>query len=262
VGNDRGEKFEFKAAFNETNIYTLPASEQADSNKLFGFSDCKTLAQESSARFGWRWYNNRLEILAVSHYDGRWHLHEIVGVAELNKVYDFKIELSQDKTQYIFTFNNSNPISMKRDCSDDTMLDYYLYPYFGGSEKSPRDMVVSVWEDPHANFALQKVGPNPLKAGDPLNLQMLVGEPMDIKFELFDMLGRQVYRTESIHFDSSDESQQYTLNIPGHFSSGMYLLRLMGMLNPFPMPGYVVGGGRRCIQVNLLKIIFEQHRCI
>ena len=248
-----GEKFEFKAAFNQTNIYTLPASEQADSNKLFGFSDCKTWAQESSARFGWRWLNDRIEITAVSHYDGTWHLNEIVGVAELNKVYDFKIELSEDKTQYLFTFNKTKTISMKRDCSDDSMLGYYLYPYFGGSEKSPQDMVVSVWEKPHANFVLQKAGPNPVKAGEPLKLQLLVGESMDIKFEVFNIIGQMVYKTDRIHFDSSEESQDYILQLPAHYSSGIYLVRPMAMLDPNPLPGYVVGSGGDSLKLLYLK---------
>ena len=248
-----GQKFEFKAAFNESNIYTLPASEQADSNKLFGFSDCKTWAQESSARFGWRWLNNRIEITAVSHYDGRWHLDETLGVAELNKVYDFKIELSEDKSHYLFTFNKTKTVSMKRDCSDDSMLGYYLYPFFGGSEKSPKDMVVSVWEKPHANFVLQKVGPNPLKAGDPLKLQLLVGESMDIKFEVFNMIGQLVYKTEPIHFESSEESQDYTLHLPAHYSSGMYLIRPMAMLDPEPLPGFVVGSGGDSFKLLYMK---------
>jgi hypothetical protein len=248
-----GTKFEFKAAFNESNIYTLPESEQADSNKLFGFSDCKTWAQESSARFGWRWYNNRLEITAVSHYDGRWHLHEIIGVADLNKVYDFKIELSEDKSQYLFTFNKEKTIAMKRDCTDDSMLGYYLYPYFGGSEKSPKDMVISVWTKPHANFALQKAGPNPVKAGEPLNLQLLIGENMEIKFEVFNLLRQLVFKTDSIPFDASDETQLYILNLPSHLSSGIYLIRPMALNNPEPLPGFVVGSGGDSLKLVYLK---------
>lgn len=248
-----GNKFEFKAAFNSSNIYTLPTSEQADSNKLFGFSDCKQHHYESSARFGWRWFNNRLEITAITHYDGTWHLHEIMGVAELNKVYNFKIELSEDKAFYIYTFNNGTPVRMKRDCKDDTMLGYYLYPYFGGSEKSPQDMTVSVWNKPHANLALEKAGPNPLKAGNPLHLQLRIGEGMNVKFEVFNIAGQLVYATKPIRFEASEESQDFNLEIPGNLSSGMYLVRPMGLLDSGPLPGFVVGGGGESLKLIYLR---------
>jgi hypothetical protein len=248
-----GNKFEFKAAFNSSNIYSLPPSEQADSNKLFGFSDCRQWAGESSARFGWRWLNNRLEITAVTHYDGTWHLHEIMGVAELNKVYNFKIELSEDKAFYIYTFNNGNPVKMKRDCTDDTMLGYFLYPFFGGSEKSPQDMTVSVWNKPHANLALEKAGPNPLKAGNPLHLQLRIGEGMDVKFEVFNIIGQLVYTTKPIRFEASEESQDFNLEIPGNLSSGMYLVRPMGLLDSGPLPGFVVGSGGESYKLIYLR---------
>jgi hypothetical protein len=238
-----GTKLEFKAAFNESNIYTLPKSEQADSNKLFGFSDCRQHHYESSPRFGWRWFNNQLEIIAITHRDGTWHLHQIMGVAELNKVYNFKIELSDDKAFYIYTFNNGAPVKMKRDCTDATMLGYYLYPYFGGSEKSPQDMTISVWTKPKANVVLRKAGPNPLKAGEALKLKLLVGEPMEIEFEVFNIIGQLVYRSERVLFEAGEETQEYMLRIPGHLSSGMYLVRPMSMNGPQPTPGYIIGSG-------------------
>ncbi len=248
-----GTKFEFKAAFNSSNIYTLPSSEQADSNKLFGFSDCRTWAQESSARFGWRWYNNRLEITAVSHYDGRWHLIEFLGVAELNKVYDFKIELSEDKSQYLFTFNHGKTFAMKRDCSQNSMLGYFLYPYFGGSEVAPHDMTVSVWTKEKANFAMEKAGPNPLKAGEKLHIQLRVGEPMDIEFQVFNLLGQIVYKSEEQSFDGMEEVQTYDLYIPHHLSSGIYLIRPVALRAGDFLPGYVVGSGGDSYKLVFMK---------
>jgi hypothetical protein len=248
-----GTKMEFKAAFNSSNIYTLPASEQADSNKLFGFADCKNFAQESSARFGWRWYNNRIEITAVSHYDGRWHLIEFLGVAELNKVYDFKIELSEDKAHYLFTFNRGQTFMMKRDCTQDTMMGYFLYPFFGGSEKAPHDMTVSVWTEEKANFALEKAGPNPLKSGEKLNMKLRVGEDMDIEFQIFNLIGQLVYKTDPISFVGSDEQQSYELYVPAHLSSGMYLIRPVSYKNDKLIPGYVIGSGGDSYKLIFMK---------
>ena len=248
-----GNKFEFKAAFNSSNIYTLPKSEQADHNKLFGFSDCKQRHYESSARFGWRWYNNRLEITAITHRNGTWHLHEIMGVAELNKVYNFKIEVSDDKSFYIYTFNNGTPVKMQRDCADETMLGYFLYPYFGGNEVAPHDMTVSVWTKDKANFAMEKAGPNPLKAGEKLKVQLRVGEPMEIEFQVYNLIGQKVYQTESIPFDGMEELQSYDLYIPHNLSSGIYLIRPVALKDSNFLPGYVVGGGGESYKLVFMK---------
>jgi hypothetical protein len=248
-----GNKFEFKAAFNSSNIYALPESEQADHNKLFGVSDCRQHHYESSARFGWRWYNNRLEVTAITHRYGTWHLHEIMGVAELNKVYNFKIEISDDKLFYIYTFNNGTPVKMKRYCADETMLGYFLYPYFGGSEVAPHDMTVSVWTKEKANFAMEKAGPNPLKAGEKLHVQLRVGEPMEIQFQVFNLVGQKVYQTESIPFDGMEELQFYDLYIPHHLSSGIYLIRPVAVNGSDFLPGFVVGSGGESYKLVFMK---------
>jgi len=248
-----GNKFEFKAAFNSSNIYTLPESEQADHNKLFGVSDCRKHHYESSARFGWRWYNNRLEVTAITHRYGTWHLHEIMGVAELNKVYNFKIEISDDKLFYIYTFNNGTPVKMKRYCADEAMLGYFLYPYFGGSEVAPHDMTVSVWTKEKANFALEKAGPNPLKAGEKLHVQLRVGEPMEIQFQVFNLVGQKVYQTESIPFDGMEELQFYDLYIPHHLSSGIYLIRPVTVNGSDFLSGFVVGSGGESYKLVFMK---------
>src|SRR5690606_17551586 len=52
----------FEVTFDASAIYTsTSAANQTDINKLYGVSDCGTLHHTNSARFGWRWYNNRLE---------------------------------------------------------------------------------------------------------------------------------------------------------------------------------------------------------
>ncbi len=248
-----GNRFRFKAAFNESNIYRLSGEEQADSNKLFGFSDCKKTGVESSARFGWRWFNNRLEITAVTHRDGDWHLHQIMGVAELNRVYDFEIELGDDKAFYLYRFNHGPPVRVLRDCMDESMFGYLLYPFFGGSEKSPQNMTVSVWDQPHANFVVERAGPNPLIAGSPLSLQLRVGEPLQVKFEVYTTAGQLVHSTQPIRFEALDEVQVYSLDLPGQLSSGIYFIRPMGILDPEPLPGYVVGGGGNSYELIYLK---------
>lgn len=92
-----------------------------------------------------------------------------------------------------------------------------------------------------------------MKAGDPLKLQLLVGESMDIKFEVFNIVGQIVYKTEAIHFEASDDTQEYMLNLPAHYSSGMYLIRPMAVLDPNPLPGFVVGSGGESYKLLYMK---------
>lgn len=248
-----GTKLEFKAAFNESNIYTLPGDEQADSNKLFGFADCASYAGESSARFGWRWYKDRLEITAVTHYDGTWHLHQIMGVAELNRVYDFEIELSADKSHYLYTFNHGVPVAMKRDCQADQMLGYFLYPFFGGSEKAPQDMTVSVWTEPKANLVLEKAGPNPLISGQPLRTRLRVGEPMRVQFQLFDVAGRRVHETAPTELQPSSEPVDLEVPVPVGLASAVYFLRPVQLRDSDELPAYVLGDGGDSFKLLILR---------
>jgi hypothetical protein len=115
--------------------------------------------------------------------------------------------------------------AMKRDCSDESMFGYFLYPFFGGSEVAPQDMTVSVWTREKANFAMEKAGPNPLKAGEKLRVQLRVGEPMEIEFQIYNLIGQLVYKTYSIAFDENPELQLYELNVPFDLSSGIYFIR-------------------------------------
>ncbi len=248
-----GSKLEFKAAFNETNIYTLPGIEQLDVNKLYGVSDCGRHHFETSPRFGWRWYNNRLEILAVSHWGGTWHLSEVMGVAELNRVYDFKIELSPDKMHYLYTFNHGTPVMMERGCDASEMFGYLLEPYFGGSEASPRDMHLSVWKADRGNFAVEKFGPNPLPEGDPLKLWLRVPSPMKIQFEVFSLTGQLVYFVPAVEFDGSDDAQEYSIPIPPGLSSGLYLVRPSAEWEGDLLPGYLAGTSGEALKIIYLR---------
>ena len=66
-----GSGIDIKVVFDESAIYTLDvASDQGDINKLVGFSDCTQDHQSESARFGWRWFNSELQIIAYTYREG------------------------------------------------------------------------------------------------------------------------------------------------------------------------------------------------
>lgn len=130
----------FEVIFDSSAIYTTVEPEnQADINKLFGFSDCSTLHHENSARFGWRYYQNKLELLAYC-YSNATLAFKSVSSIQINKKYTCTIVAKA--TEYIFYLEGKNPISMQRGCSEG--FQFRLYPYFGGTEVAPQEVSILI----------------------------------------------------------------------------------------------------------------------
>ncbi len=136
------DKIKFVAVFDESAIYTfIDKTNQADINKLYGFSDCSTGHQSNSARFGWRWYNNQLEILAYT-YKNQQRFERFITVVDINKEYDYELEAVDNK--YIFKLNGKT-VEMARGCVGNYDK-YKLFPYFGGNEVAPHEIKVKIKE--------------------------------------------------------------------------------------------------------------------
>jgi hypothetical protein len=129
----------FTAKFDSSAIYktTIP-NNQADINKLYGLSDCGSLHQVNSARFGWRWYHDHLEIWAYTYNDSV-RDYKLVGTVSFNEFNTYKIIFAEAK--YIFLLNDKR-IEMPRHCSA-IAKGYKLYPYFGGDETAPH--TIKIW---------------------------------------------------------------------------------------------------------------------
>ncbi len=131
-------KFEVK--FDASAIYqTKDQSNQADINKLYGMSDCSTFHHQNSARFGWRWYNNRLELHAYSYKDGV-NTSTFITAIDLNKTYTCELVLSGNK--YIYKVGERT-VEHARGCDGEGM-GYQLYPYFGGDETAPHEINIKI----------------------------------------------------------------------------------------------------------------------
>jgi hypothetical protein len=140
-------KMTFTVTFDSSAIYqTKNSSNQADINKLYGLSDCGSHHHQNSARFGWRWRNDQLEIHAYSYNSGQRKSTFITSVA-FNKKYVYELELTEDK--YIFSVDGKI-ISLKRSCSGNSS-GYKLFPYFGGDEKAPHDIKIVIADLPSTN---------------------------------------------------------------------------------------------------------------
>jgi hypothetical protein len=136
----RKDEINFIFKFDETAIYTTSnPSRQADINKLFGFSDCGAKHQENSARIGWRWYEDKLELFAY-YYNNSERDQEYITTILPGKEYSCKI--SAKSGEYIFNVDNII-VKVPRSCTGSKSVKYYLYPFFGGSEVAPHD--INIW---------------------------------------------------------------------------------------------------------------------
>jgi hypothetical protein len=136
-----GSSLRFQAVFDSSCIYkTATAENQADINKLYGFSDCSSQHQNNSARFGWNWREGAIRIYSYIYVDGVRQEKEL-GTAELNETNSFKITLEDHK--YIFTYHGVET-KMPRHCSGGVGIAYKLLPYFGGDEVAPHEMRIKI----------------------------------------------------------------------------------------------------------------------
>ncbi|ALJ01552.1 hypothetical protein DC20_17695 [Rufibacter tibetensis] len=131
-------KFEVK--FDSTAIYaTTDPANQADINKLFGLSDCSSFHHQNSARFGWRWYNNQLELHAYSYNSGK-NMSTFITAIDLNKKYTCEVTLTD--TNYLYKIGEKT-IEHARACTG-IGNGYQLYPYFGGDETAPHQIKIMI----------------------------------------------------------------------------------------------------------------------
>jgi hypothetical protein len=132
----------FKATFNETAIYDLgDKALQSNKNKLMGFSDCNSMHHENSARFGWQWFDNKLEIYAYCYVNGE-RKEEFIGTVNINEENLYEIQITDDA--YVFYLNNERVSTIERGTVCDQGIYYMLYPYFGGSVPAPHDVRIDI----------------------------------------------------------------------------------------------------------------------
>ncbi|RNI30516.1 hypothetical protein EFB08_04460 [Rufibacter latericius] len=130
----------FEVRFDSTAIYaTKDPSNQADINKLYGMSDCGTFHHENSARFGWRWYQNKLELHAYSYNEGK-NTSTFITAIDLKK--NYTCELTLTDTKYVFKVRGKT-VEHARACTGEGK-GYQLYPYFGGDETAPHEIKIKI----------------------------------------------------------------------------------------------------------------------
>ena len=130
--------FDSSAIYNFTDIKT-----RYDNNKLYGFADNGSSHLQFSARFGWRWFNNELELAAYTYNSG------IVKVLQLGKVelgVENKCAIVVQGDHYNFIMNGVTT-SVARESKTAEAVGYKLYPYFGGNATAPHTVTILIKDD-------------------------------------------------------------------------------------------------------------------
>lgn len=126
--------------FDSTCIYDLKDSiQQQDVNKLIGFSSCGSLHHVNSARFGWRWFNDRLEIFSYCCVNKVRKMEYITSVS-INEWHNYQIIDHENK--YEFILDRLSSYVIKDSCKENSR--YLLKPFFGGNLKAPQDINIKI----------------------------------------------------------------------------------------------------------------------
>lgn len=111
-----------------------------DINKLFGFSDCNSTIHNDSARFGWRWMDNKLEVFSYTYCNGTKTFSYITTVP-LDK--EIRYTIKMDKYRYIFTVNGvTREENRCNNCTTGTYIS--SHPYYGGDKPACQDIYIKV----------------------------------------------------------------------------------------------------------------------
>lgn len=138
-----GSSMNFIAKFDNTAIYILSdPNEATDINKLYGFSEGFD-NHYNSARIGWRYLNEQLELFAYVYVNGTLLRDPVtydppfIKTVDINQEINCSIAVSGNS--YIFKVDG---IEVKTQRGPSTMKfnGYQQYPYFGGTLPAPHLM--------------------------------------------------------------------------------------------------------------------------
>ena len=139
------DDLKFVAKFDSSAIYsTFFSSNQIDVNKLYGFSDNNSDHHKFSARIGWAWYNNTLNLFGYTYNNGERSILNL-GVFSIGANLNCRIQTDSATKSYLFTVNGKTK-SMPRAATTKVGSGYRLYPYFGGDEPAPHTVTIQISE--------------------------------------------------------------------------------------------------------------------
>lgn len=137
-----GTSMNFTVKFDSTAIYPAVITDYNhayDVNKLWGFSEGLN-NQYNSARIGWRWLNNQLELFAYVYVKGTLLRDPVSYDPPFIKTVaigsEINCSIAVSGSNYIFTVDG-NVVKTVRGSSSTKYSGYQQYPYFGGTLTAP-----------------------------------------------------------------------------------------------------------------------------
>lgn len=128
--------------FDESCRYNLDSIDQLDVNKLFGISFGNH--EDNSIRLGWAYNLDtlKMDIFTYTYEDGA---RKINKIGSCNLSVDIVIKLKLDfsggtyQTTSLISIPEEQVFTYKYPA---LRMGYYLYPYFGGNNPAPHDMII------------------------------------------------------------------------------------------------------------------------
>lgn len=116
--------------------YSLPKEKQKDTNKLIGISDSYH-HHVNSIRLGWRWNEkeSKLEIMTILYSNRERHIEHLCYIDDKDKYYYFSIKIH--KGLYWIHFGETAKCITRN--NKWFLPRYVLFPYFGGTERAPKN---------------------------------------------------------------------------------------------------------------------------
>ena len=129
----------FDVVFDSTAIYNIVAhDDNEDVNKLFGMTDCGMANHMNSARIGWRWFQDSLQLFSYVYCNS---VRTITYITSANIGEEVHCSITAKRGQYVFSVN-SVLHNEKRICTGNDR--YLQYPYFGGNRLAPHNISIKI----------------------------------------------------------------------------------------------------------------------
>lgn len=197
------------------------ASDQLDTNKLYGFSDCKSHHSENSARFGWRSNQGRVEVMAFTHRSGKFY-YESLGFVETNQFNRGSISLSEDRKNYIYEMNGTR-LEVERGCEDAKAVGYALHPYFGGNQVAPHEIRIRVDAGGELAPVFADIPYPTVLNGGAFKMKVSAEEGVSFLVRVYDSFGRKVWESARQTLEAGSE-QVIDYQINEVLIGGFYLV--------------------------------------
>ena len=133
--------------FEENCKYKLNTIDSNDINKAFGFSlGTYILAhQDNSTRLGWNWKTDTLLLYNYAYFNSVRVSKKIGAFARKQPIYIQEYYQGSDTIWISAVQNGKGKSAFVTGKGIAIKPGYYLYPYFGGTSKSPNTMNIKIW---------------------------------------------------------------------------------------------------------------------